>query len=178
MKFKDIQTKIKLLYLSFMGKIRKKNTPIEISNQNKKVIKNILIIFPIKEEEFRVAVYTFRNLIKNNDVNYYFIVNSIYKHHFNLSGYVFDLFYDIKKQKVKFDETFFEERIINKEFDMIIDLNCHFNYDISSFINNLESYYKIGFKNMYSDYFYNIQINFNEDDTLENSYNKINLMLN
>ena len=117
-------------------------------------------------------------MIKNKDVNYYFIVNGIYKHHFNLSGYVFDLFYDTKKQKVRFDETFYEERIINKKFDMIIDLNCRFNYDISSFINNLESYYKIGFKNMYSDYFYNIQINFNEGDTLENSYNKINLMLN
>jgi len=178
MKFKDIQTKIKLFYLSIMGKISKNNSPIEINNQNKRIINNILMIFPIREEEFRVALYTFRNLIKSNNVNYYFIVNGVFKHHFNLSGYVFDLNYDVKNQKIKFDETFYEERIINKKFDMIIDLNSQFNYDISSFINNLESYYKIGFKNMYSDYFYNIQINFSKDDILENSYKKINLMLN
>ena len=161
-----------------MGKISKNNSPIEINNQNKRIINNILMIFPIREEEFRVALYTFRNLIKSNNVNYYFIVNGVFKHHFNLSGYVFDLNYDVKNQKIKFDETFYEERIINKKFDMIIDLNSQFNYDISSFINNLESYYKIGFKNMYSDYFYNIQINFSKDDILENSYKKINLMLN
>ena len=177
MKFKDIQTKIKLIYLYLTGKISKSDFPIEINEKNKKLIKNILIVFPVKEEEFRVAIYTFRNLVKNENVNYYFIVNSIYKHHFNLSGYVFDLNYDVKKQKIKFDETFYEERIINKKFDMVIDLNNEFNYDISNFINNLEGYYKIGFKNKYSDYFYNIQIDFSRNDILENSYKKINLML-
>ena len=139
MKFKDIQTKIKLFYLSIMGKISKNNSPIEINNQNKRIINNILMIFPIREEEFRVALYTFRNLIKSNNVNYYFIVNGVFKHHFNLSGYVFDLNYDVKNQKIKFDETFYEERIINKKFDMIIDLNSQFNYDISSFIKNKHS---------------------------------------
>jgi len=178
MKFKDIQTKIKLNYLKLSGKINKSNLPIEIKNDSNKIIKNILIIFPIKEEAFRVAIYTFRNLVKNKNVNYYFIVNNVYKHHFHLSGYVFDLFYNTKKQKIKFDETFFEERIINKKFDMIVDLNNHFNYDVSNFINDLKGYYKVGFKNRYSDYFYNIQIDFSKNDILENSYKKINLMLN
>ena len=178
MKFKDIQTKIKLNYLKLSGKINKSNLPIEIKNDSNKIIKNILIIFPIKEEAFRVAIYTFRNLVKNKNVNYYFIVNNVYKHHFHLSGYVFDLYYNTKQQKIKFDETFFEERIINKKFDMIVDLNNQFNYDISNFINDLKGYYKVGFKNRYSDYFYNIQIDFSKNDILENSYKKINLMLN
>ena len=91
---------------------------------------------------------------------------------------MFDLHYNTKKQKIKFDETFFEERIINKKFDIIVDLNNHFNYDISNFINDLTGYYKVGFKNRYSDYFYNIQIDFSKNDILENSYKKINLMLN
>ena len=75
MKFKDIQTKIKLNYLKFSGKINKSNLPIEINRNDNRSIKNILIIFPIKEEEFRVAIYTFRNLVKNKNVNYYYIVN-------------------------------------------------------------------------------------------------------
>ena len=178
MKFKDIQTKIKLNYLKFSGKINKSNLPIEINRNDNRSIKNILIIFPIKEEQFRVAIYTFRNLVKNKNVNYYYIVNNVYKHHFHLSGYVFDLYYNSKKQNIKFDETFFEDRIINKNFDMIIDLNNQFNYDISNFINRLQGYYKVGFKNKYSDYFYNIQIDFSKSDILENSYKKIQLMIN
>ena len=57
---------------------------------------------------------------------------------------------------------------------MIIDLNNEFNYDICYLINTIKSYYKIGFKNNYSDYFYNIQL---KADILEDSYNKIHLML-
>ena len=42
-------------------------------------------------------------------------------------------------------------------------------------LNNIKSYYKIGFNHSYSDYFYNIQF---ETDILENSYKKIKQMIN
>ena len=126
--FKDIQTKIKLFYRIFSGKIKKSNSLIEISSKNKKSIKNILIIFPISEDSFRVALYSFRTFIKNKDINYYFIINQVYQHHFNLPGYVFNL--NSQKKKIKIDETFYDERIINKAFDFIIDLNNEFIYDI------------------------------------------------
>ena len=171
-KFKTIQTKIKLLYLKFTGKIKKSNNTIEIHQSNNKSIDNILIFFPIKEESFRVALYTFRKLKKKKNINYYYVINNIYKHHFNLTGHVFN-FYKTNK-KIKIDETFYEDRIINKSFDMVIDLNNEFNFDLCLLINNIKSYYKIGFKGDYSDYFYNIQL---ETDVLEDSYNKIYSML-
>ena len=88
------------------------------------------------------------------------------------------MFFNSKKDKIKIDETFYEDRIINKKFDMVIDLNDEFFFDISFLINNLNSYYKIGLKKIYSDYFYNVQFNIEKDDVLESSYKKIQLMLN
>ena len=171
-KFKTIQTKIKLLYLKFTGKIKISNSFIEINQSKNKSIKNILIFFAVKEDAFRVALYAFRRFKKNKNVNYYYVINSVYKHHFNLSGYVFN--FHNNKDTIKIDETFYEDIIINKSFDMTIDLNNEFNYDICYLVNRIKSYYKIGFKNNYSDYFYNIQL---EADVLEDSYNKIHLML-
>ena len=48
------------------------NNFIEINQNSKKNIKNILIIFPVKEEAFRVALYSFRNLLKAKNVNYFY----------------------------------------------------------------------------------------------------------
>ena len=96
--------------------------------------------------------------------------SAVYKHHFNLSGNIFNLFHN--KKKVTIDETFYQERIINKDFDIIIDLNDIFFYDICYLINNMNSYYKIGLNHEYSDYFYNIQL---KVDVLENCYKKIEI---
>ena len=88
--FKDIQTKIKLFYGIFSGKIKRPGTHIEISRNNSKPINNILIIFPVNEDAFRVALYSFRSFVKNKNINYYFVINQIYKHHFSLPGYTFN----------------------------------------------------------------------------------------
>ena len=170
--FKDIQTKIKLFYGIFSGKIKRPGTHIEISRNNSKSINNILIIFPVNEDAFRVALYSFRTFVKNKDINYYFVINQIYKHHFSLPGYTFN--FNKQKNKIKIDETFYDERIINKDFDFIIDLNNEFIYDICSMLNDMKGYYKVGFNHKYSDYFYNIQL---EANILENSYNKIQEMI-
>ena len=87
------------------------------------------------------------------------------------------MLHNIKNNKVKIDETFNDDRILNKEYDFIIDLNKDFNFDISFLINKLNSVFKVGIKNNYSDYFYNIQFNFNTKDILEKIYNKIYLIL-
>ena len=173
LKFKTIQTKIKLFYLKITGKLKKSNHSIEINKNNNRKIKNILIIFPVMEESFRVALYSFRRLNKSKNINYYYIINSVYKHHFNLSGNIFNLFYN--KKKIKIDKTFYQDRIINKNFDIIIDLNNEFFYDICYMLSNMNSYYKIGLDHEYSDYFYNIQL---KVDILENCYKKIEKMIN
>ena len=59
----------------------------------------------------------------------------------------------------------------------LVDLNNEFLFDISYLINEISGYYKIGFKNPYSDYFYNIQLDLNSFEFLEKSYSKINTML-
>ena len=105
--FKDIQTKIKLFYRIFSGKIKRSSSLIEISKENHKTIKNILIVFPVGEDAFRVALYSFRSFIKNKNVNYYFIINQVYQHHFSLPGYVFN--FNSHKEKIKIDETFYDD---------------------------------------------------------------------
>ena len=69
MKFKVFLTILKLIYLKLIGKIKKINTSIEISQISQKNSKNILIIFPLKEEAFRVASYAFRNLKQKDNIN-------------------------------------------------------------------------------------------------------------
>jgi len=176
-KYKSIIIKIKLFYLILFGKIKKNNKIIKISKNNSIKIENILIIFPIKEEDFRVALYSFRNLEKTESIHYYFLINTIHKQHFHLGGYAFDVSQNINNGKIKIDETFYEHRILNKKYDIVIDLNKEFIFDLSIIINNLNATYKVGIKNNFSDYFYNIQFNLNNEDILEKIYNKIFLML-
>ena len=177
MKFKVFLTILKLIYLKLIGKIKKIQTTVEINQVKQKKSKNILIIFPLKEEAFRVASYAFRNLKQKDDSNYYFLINSVYKNHFHLSGYIYDIFYNTKKGTAEVDKYFYNEIIRNKQFDFVVDLNDEFNFDISYLINEISGYYKIGFKNAYSDYFYNIQLDLKSFEFLEKSYSKINTIL-
>ena len=177
MKFKVFLTILKLIYLKIIGKIKKINTIIEINQIKRNDSKNILIIFPLKEEAFRVASYAFRNLKQKENTNYYFLINSSYKSHFHLSGYIYDIYYNINKQKAEVDKFFYNEIIRNKQFDFVVDLNNEFIFDISYLINEISGYYKIGFKNSYSDYFYNIQLDLSSFEFLEKSYSRINTIL-
>ena len=176
MKFKAFSTKLKFFYLKLTGKIKKMDTSVEIIS-TKTAIKNILIIFPLKEDSFRVALYAFRNLKRKKNTNYYYLINSIHKNHFHLPGYIYDVYYNNKKQTADVDKYFINEIIKSKKFEMVVDLNNEFIFDISYLINNISGYYKVGFKNTYSDYFYNIQLDLPTFSVLENSYSKINIML-
>ena len=176
MKFKAFSTKLKFFYLKLTGKIKKMDTSVEIIS-TKTAIKNILVIFPLKEDAFRVALYAFRNLKRKKNTNYYYLINSIHKNHFHLPGYIYDVYYNNKKQTADVDKYFINEIIKSKNFEMAVDLNNEFIFDIAYLINNISGYYKVGFKNTYSDYFYNIQLDLPTFSVLENSYSKINIML-
>ena len=176
MKFKAFSTKLKFFYLKLTGKIKKMDTSVEIIS-TKTAIKNILVIFPLKEDAFRVALYAFRNLKRKKNTNYYYLINSIHKNHFHLPGYIYDVYYNNKKQTADIDKYFINEIIKSKKFEMVVDLNNEFIFDIAYLINNISGYYKVGFKNTYSDYFYNIQLDLPTFSVLENSYSKINIML-
>ena len=176
-KYRSIFIKIKLFYLILSGRISVNTNRIQINKNNNINFKNVLIVFPVKEDDFRVAAYVFRSLSKTENINYYFLINSIFKQHFHLRGYIFDIYYSGKKNKIIIDETFYEDRILNKEYDLIIDLNNEFLFEVSYLINKLHAIYKIGLKNKYADYFYNIQYNVNSNDILEKVYRKIYLMI-
>ena len=177
LKYNSILVKIKLFYLILSGKLRKNKTTISISPNKGIDVKNILIIFPVKDEDFRVALYTFRKLLILDNINYYYLINCIHRQHFHLRGYVYDMYSSTRKERIKIDETFYEQRILNKKYDIIIDLNKDFLFDISLLINKLKGKYKIGIKKDYSDFIYNIQYGCNTADILENIYNKIFLIL-
>ena len=176
-KFKVFLTKLKFFYLKLFRKIKKMDTLVEINQKENSNIKNILLIFPLKEEAFRVALYSFRNLKRKKNTNYYYLINSLHKNHFHLSGHIYDVYYNQKKNKVEVDKYFLNEIMKTKKFEMIIDLNNEFLFVISYLINDMSGYYKIGFKNTYSDYFYNIQLDLSTFGVLENSYSKINMIL-
>ena len=176
MKFKAFSTKLKFFYLKLTGKIKKMDKSVEIIS-TKTAIKNILIIFPLKEDSFRVALYAFRNLKRKKNTNYYYLINSIHKNHFHLPGYIYDVYYNNNKHTADIDKYFTNDIVKSKNFEMVVDLNNEFIFDISYLINNISGYYKVGFKNTYSDYFYNIQLDLPTFSVLENSYSKINIML-
>jgi len=178
LKYNSILVKIKLFYLILRGKFKKHNNTLNISSKEKINVKNILIIFPIEDEDFRVAIYAFRKLSLLENINCYYLINCIHRQHFHLKGYVFDMNKNInKKNRIKIHETFYERRTLNKDYDVIIDLNKEFSFDISLLINNLKSKFKIGIQKEYSDYLYNIQYNFNSFSVLEKIYNQMFLML-
>ena len=177
MKFKVFLTKLKFFYFKFSGKIKKIDYSVEINQKDKSEINNILLIFPLEEEPFRVALYAFRNLKRKKNTNYYYLVNSVYKNHFHLSGYIYDVYYNRKKNKANIDKYFLNEISKSKNFEIIVDLNNEFLFDIAYLVNDISGYYKVGFKNRYSDYFYNIQLDLESFEVLEDSYSKINTIL-
>ncbi len=170
-KFNSNILKIKLFYLSIIGKIKKNNFIINTNNINK-TNQSILIIFPVNQIEFDVAKYSFRNLLSNSNNNYIYLINNTYysNSHFMGTTYGFNYF----KNKIVVNSNFYSDKIIDDQIDIVIDLNSSFFLDIAMIVNKIKSNYKICLKNDYSDWFYNLQF---ECDTLEYGYNKINSML-
>ena len=156
-----------------MGRINKNNFKINTKDSIGN-INSVLMIFPIEEQDFNVAKYSFRDLLSNNSIDCIFLINNIFYNTVRFSGKIYGLNYIKKNNKITLNENFNSENIIDKEFDVVIDLNCNFILDIAMIINKLKSNNKIGFKSQYSDLFYNIQF---EYDTLEGCYSKINSML-
>jgi len=177
MKFNSNTSKIKLFYLRCLGKLNKNNFTIDsnITNVDKG---NILIIFPIKDEAYRVALYVFRDLIVNSSSSYYFLINRVYYSTFIKKGNIYGMNYFASKEKIVFDDYFYNDGLMKKKFNIIIDLNNEFIYDIAILINKLFANYKIGIKNNYSDLFYNMQFVIDKTNVLENGYKQINQILN
>ena len=134
-------------------------------------------MFNIKSVFIDIGIYPFRNFIHNKDTTYYFLINRVFHSHFHLNGNIYKLNFLPQKNKIIVDETFISDGVLNKDFDVVVDLNDKFNYDLALLINDTKSIYKVGFKKEYSDLFYNLQFEMSANNILEDSYNKIKLML-
>ncbi len=172
-KFSSNILKIKLFYLKLSGKIHKNNFKLD-TNTSIDNVRSVLMIFPVEEEDFNVAKYCFKSLFSSNNIEYILLINNVFYSSIRFKEQIYGFNYIKKKNKIILNNNFTSENIFDKEFDVIIDLNCNFILDIAMIINKLKSNYKIGFKSEYSDSFYNIQFQYN---TLEECYSKIKLML-
>ena len=174
LKFNSNILKIKLFYLNILGRIKKNNFIIN-TNSKKQDFDSILIIFPVDQDEFDVAKYSFRKLISNSTKKYTYLINNIYYNNSHFMGTTYGFNYFKKKNKIIINNNFYSDNIMDEKFDMIIDLNCQFFLDVAMLVNQIQSNYKVCLKDEYSDWFYNLQF---ECDTLEYGYDKINSMLN
>ena len=163
------------MFYLLLGKIRKNSFKIKLPNRNK--IKQVVIFFPIDEDSFRLALYSFRNFNFNeNNIRYYFVINEKFRNIINLNKFNL-IFVNYRKDKMQFCKIRDKKNLINDQSDVIIDLNVQFAFGLSKFITYLKSNIKIGFKSRFSDYFYNLQLDFKRADILENSYKKIQEIL-
>ena len=132
------------MFYLLLGKIRKNSFKIKLPNRNK--IKQVVIFFPIDEDSFRLALYSFRNFNFNeNNIRYYFVINEKFRNIINLNKFNL-IFVNYRKDKMQFCKNRDKKNIINDQSDVIIDLNVQFDFGLSKFINYIKSNIKIGFK--------------------------------
>lgn len=177
MSFKLLKLHWNIFFWTLTGKIKKLQSRLNI-HPKQATPEKILIVFPIDEPSFRVALYSFRDLGHNTmDVNYTFLVNS-----------QFQSLFHIQKGRVEYIDASLHDEILNREnslvrslkpvnFDMIIDLNPEFHIGISKVISNLKADLKVGFSSRFSDKFYNIQLDVSKSGIMEKGFQQINLML-
>lgn len=175
MNFNLIKTRLKIIFYLFLGKIGKNNSKIRFPNNRK--FKKVIIFFPINEDSFRVSLYSFRKFnFHQNNISYYFIINEKFRNLINLKGPDL-IFVKYKRNKMIFCDSNDKRELSDKKDTIIIDLNMEFNFELSKFISFLDSPFKIGFKKMYSDYFYNLQLDVNKDGVVEKGFDKIQKIL-
>lgn len=175
MNFNLIKIRLKIMFYLIFGKISKQTAKIELPNH--KNVKDVVIFFPADEKAFRIAMYSFRefDFFKKN-LNFYFVINQKFEHLIKLNATNL-IFMQFHKSKISFCNLKDEDILINEKKDMLIDLNTNFNFELCKMIDSIDSNYKIGFKNKYSDYFFNLQLDTFSNDITENSFNRIKQIL-
>jgi len=141
--------------------------------------KNILIVFPMDEPSFRVATYTFRKLGNDDSYkkNYKFIIKEQFKDLFHIQSGRSVLIKDSDSTNVLIDEQQILSQLQNIQYDIIVDLNSYFHLGIARLISLLRADLKIGFKNLFSDKFYNIQLDISKTGIMERGYKQVHTML-
>jgi len=131
------------------------------------------------EPSFRVATYTFRKLGDDDSYkkNYKFIIKEQFKDLFHIQSGRSVLIKDSDGTNVLIDEQQILSQLQNIQYDIIVDLNSYFHLGIARLISLLRADLKIGFKNLFSDKFYNIQLDISKTGIMERGYKQVHTML-
>ena len=100
----------------------------------------------------------------------------LFKSLINLSGPNL-IFLRYNRNSVSFCNLEDRNKLINNSQDIIVDLNTQFNIELCRLIDNMNCNYKIGFKSMFSDYFFNFQLDIESDQITENGFKRIQKIL-
>jgi len=174
MNFKLFKLHTKIYYNFLLGKINNSIPKLNINSSGIQLDKNLLIIFPLDENSFRVAAYSFRKLIEyNNSSKYTLLIDERFKNlfYFNSAQIIYCNFND-KKESISY-----KGEIDNNSFDLIINLNVNEYFEIYKLIGNIDCKYKVGIKSLFSDKFYNIEYEVDIEGTTEAAYQNIKLLL-
>lgn len=163
------------MFYLILGKIKQINPQIKLPNYES--VKNVVIVFPKDENEFRLSLYSFKDLYLNdNNVKHTLIINQKFFQIFNLqSTNIF--FVEYKKAEMKFCNDQQRKMLLKENLDVVVDLNTNFFFGSSKFISYLKSRIKIGFKSNFSDIFYNLQVKPKKTGSVEQSFAKIKEIL-
>ena len=170
MNFKLLKLNLKIAWLKLVGKLEKISDSSDFSSISIDSPR-ILIILPIEQELISKSMKCISGIIdsyKSRNAEFSFIINNRIEDKLNFYN-ITTLTLNISKRgnvnnsKKILDEIYFEK------YDIIIDLNINFSFEISMLINELRSKYKVGFVSNHSDLFYNIQLQTNKKDATYNS---------
>jgi ADP-heptose:LPS heptosyltransferase len=168
----------RVFYWTFTGRIKKLGPRLELTLTKGKAEK-ILIVFPMDEPSFRVALYAFRDIGQQitHRRNYQYIIKEQFKDLFHLHSGTPILIKNSENEKMLPDEQQILEQLKNIPYEIIIDLNSNFHLGIARLISLLRADLKVGFVNPFSDQFYNVQLDISKSGIMEHGYKQVNMML-
>ena len=178
MSVKLLKLHLRVFYWTFTGRIHKLVPRLELTLAKGKTEK-ILIVFPMDEPSFRVALYAFRELGQEGTHrrNYKFIIKEQYKDLFHLRSGTTIMVKNSAYVKMLPDEKNILNQLQTTQYDIIIDLNSNFHLGIARLISLLKADLKVGFATPFSDQFYNIQLDISKSGIMEKGYKQVNMML-
>ena len=143
MNFNLIILRLKIMFYLLLGKIRKNSFKIKLPNRNK--IKQVVIFFPIDEDSFRLALYSFRNFDFNeNNIRYYFVINEKFRNIINLNKFNL-IFVNYRKDKMQFCKN--RDKILKRLKDKNIGVSVHYSKPLPKM-----TYYKKKYKLILENY--------------------------
>ena len=178
MSLKLLKLRWKIFFWTFTGRMQKIRTRLKV-----KLVQgnseNVLIVFPMDEPSFRVAIYAFRDLGKNDETKreFIFLVKEQFRQLFHLQMGEAVFIEAAAPNDILSDEKFILQSIKQKYFDIIVDLNPVFHLGITRLISILVSDMKVGFASPFSDKFYSIQLDISKSGIMEKGFKQINLIL-